>query len=66
MIIPLTTATDWVYISGIVRITGATNVEVRWAQNTSSADATTVGAGSYLEVIEVDPVPTSTGGTFYS
>lgn len=65
-IIALTTTTAWVYVTGVVRITGATNVEVRWAQNSSSADATTVEQGSYLEIIEVDPTPTSTGGTFYS
>ena len=50
VIIQLTTQDDWIKISGIVRITGSTNIELRWSQNTSSADFTRIDAGSYLRV----------------
>jgi hypothetical protein len=65
VITALTTAENWISVQGIFRITGSTNIELRWAQNTSSADATRVLQGSYLRVTEAGRTSTATSGDFY-
>ena len=46
-------ATDWLRVDGAITVTVAGSLTLQWAQNTSHADATIVGIGSWLTCLPV-------------